>query len=529
MFEGVPKWLVRIVIYVANHWDWLGRKLNAFAINSIVNECRHRPHPWSTVSDYVSWTSLSDMHWSARHLPAYHGGPKPIPPEKMPEEIKDIFKRPEGKPRFCEKSTVLFPAFAQYLTDGFIRTRMPNKSAGETDEVRKQNTSNHEIDLCPLYGRTAAQIDALRLKNENRGQRGRLKSQTIGDEEYSPFLYQPDGAALKPEFSMLDTPLGIDNYKDKPELLAKLFACGGDRVNSSVQISMMNTLLLREHNRLAGEIESRNPQWDDERVFQVARNILIVVFIKIVVEDYINHISPVGFRLRADPSVAWNAPWNKPNWITTEFSLLYRWHSLIPDMIKFNGEPFAISQVFMDNRPLLAAGLKRAFVDVSTERAGRLGALNTASHMVDIEMRAVNQGRLCNVAPYGDYRQYIGLPRPTSFDDISTDRRIVDALRKAYKDPKEIEFYVGLFAEDTVPDSPLPPLILRLVAVDAFSQALTNPLLSEQVFNEDTFTKFGWETIHNTGKLRDLLARNVPGGLKDEFISMTRAGWKGQS
>jgi prostaglandin-endoperoxide synthase 2 len=173
--------------------------------------------------------------------------------------------------------------------------------------------------------------------------------------------------------------------------------------------------------------------------------------------------------------------------------------------------------------------LKRAFVDLSAERAGRLGALNTASHMLDIEMRAVDQGRFCNLAPYGDYREYIDLPRPTSFDDISTDRRIVDALRKAYADPKEVEFYVGLFAEDTVPDSPLPPLILRLVAVDAFSQALTNPLLSKHVFNEDTFTKFGWETIHNTGKLRDLLARNVPGGLKDEYVGMTLAGWKGQS
>ena len=64
-----------------------------------------------------------------------------------------------------------------------------------------------------------------------------------------------------------------------------------------------------------------------------------------------------------------------------------------------------------------------------------------------------------------------------------------------------------------------------MVAVDAFSQALTNPLLSEHVFHEDTFTKFGWDTIHSTGKLRDVLERNSPGGLGDARISMTQADW----
>jgi hypothetical protein len=54
-------------------------------------------------------------------------------------------------------------------------------------------------------------------------------------------------------------------------------------------------------------------------------------------------------------------------------------------------------------------------------------------------------------------------------------------------------------------------------------------LMSEHVFKEETFTAFGWDMIRKTRNLRDLVARNVPGGLQDEFIGMTRAGWKGQS
>ena len=57
-------------------------------------------------------------------------------------------------------------------------------------------------------------------------------------------------------------------------------------------------------------------------MFQTARNIIIPIFIKVVVEQYINHISPAPFNLTADPSVAWHVDWNRPNWITAEFSLL---------------------------------------------------------------------------------------------------------------------------------------------------------------------------------------------------------------
>ena len=72
-----------------------------------------------------------------------------------------------------------------------------------------------------------------------------------------------------------------------------------------------------------------------------------------------------------------------------------------------------------------------------------------------------------------------------------------------------------------------------MVAVDAFSQALTNPLLSEHVWNEETFTKEGWmvlhkagSILHKVGSMGEVLGRNVKGGLKgNEFIGMTQPGW----
>ena len=66
----------------------------------------------------------------------------------------------------------------------------------------------------------------------------------------------------------------------------------------------------------------------------------------------------------------------------------------------------------------------------------------------------------------------------------------------------------------------MPPLIGRMVALDAFSHALTNPLLSPHVFKEETFTPAGWASIAATSSLRELADRNLPNGAAGLRISM---------
>ncbi|MGF1884730.1 hypothetical protein L4D13_01115 [Photobacterium profundum] len=311
--------------------------INKLMINAIVNRARARPHPWSTKHPYTSWDALSDKTWSARHLPERNAQSF----KSTEAQLSKLFVM-NDKQQLSQKSTCLFPAFAQHLTDGFIRTVMPHSN--QSKGVRLKNTSNHEIDLSSLYGRNSKQTDALRKRTEKEGEKGRLKSQMLipnrqaEPEEFALYLFDQNGEYANPEFSVLDPPLGLSNINNNPSLKHKLFAFGGDRANAAPQVSMINTLLLREHNRLAGELELENPQWNDERVFQTARNALIVQYIKVVVEDYINHISPTRLRFLADPKVAWKADWNRPNWITTEFSLLYRWHSLVPMIVEWGGD-----------------------------------------------------------------------------------------------------------------------------------------------------------------------------------------------
>lgn len=499
-----------------NGWGWLSGKASATVINSATGVTRNRPHPWSTLSDYTSWDSLTDKTYSARQLPA-----ATVPVQPSPDAVKQLFTRPAGSAgRLSNKSTCLFPAFAQYLTDGFIRTNPSDP---------KRTTTNHEIDLCPLYGLNRKQTKCLRLNVEDSGKKGRLKSQMIGTEEYPPFLYPNGSDTPDPNFADLDLPLfapgGAPQTPPPRPARDTIFAVGGDRVNSTPFSAMMNTLFLREHNRIAGELDRQNPTWDDERVFQTARNIVIPIFIKIVLEDYINHITPLPFSLRAEPSVAWDAKWNRPNWITAEFSLLYRWHSLMPDAIQWPTGDIPIGVFTLNNKPLLDVGLDQAFAAASAQKAGELGAFNTAPALIDIEMFAIIQARRNRIDTYNRYRVEFGMDPVTEFEQISSDPAVRSVLEQLYQRPENVEFYPGLFAEDRIEDSPLPGLLMRMVAVDAFSQALTNPLLSEHVFNKDTFTQWGLDLIDVTSKLEDVLRRNGP--TRDlPPIEMTQADWR---
>lgn len=528
---------------------FLGAKcINRIAINQLVNAGPNRPHAWSTLSDdYISWSSLTDKTYFARLLPAGPPlGADAIGTSHPPiSDIVAMFRETGSAQILSSKSTCLFPAFAQYLTDGFLRTQIFNTPPGAhvrpgvTD--RRRTTSNHEIDMSALYGRTPQQTAVLRTFVG-----GKLKSQLINGEEFPPFLYGSDKNP-KPEFCddegflILDEPLGVQANSSG---LSTLFAVGGDRANASVQVSTINVLFLREHNRLVDKLAHISKDWDDERLFQTARNILIVKFIRIVVNEYINHISPAPFRFEADPSVCWEAKWNRPNWMTIEFTLLYRWHSLIPETLNWNGNAISPTTFLLNNEELISGGLVNAMKQLSINPAAQMGLGNFSSFFVDggensVEGKGIFQGRTNRVQNYNAYRAAMGLSQARSFADVvghsvnpdEQARRNVLAkeLERLYGVVDNLEFYVGLFAEPLVSNSPISELVLAMVAMDAFSQALPNPLLSQHVWGDEitraeTFTPFGVEEITNTNCLRDILVNNCS-GLDTAFIGMTQQSW----
>ena len=540
--------LNRAEAYVLSHFPRLWRTImaipplrrlaNKLIISRAAGRAPSRPYPFSSmpskgddanpeIAGYTSWESLTDRNWFCRHLP-----PKDLPSYPPLDKMEAIFRVRREGPILSEDSTVLFLSFAQWFTDGFLLTDAKD---------RRRTPTSHQIDLSPVYGLNRSETRALRVNSEARSQRGRLKTETVSGEIYAPKLFDEnklffeiedfdENSAVKSEFANLRPP---DSFKrnrarqrftpERATALAKTtFAFGSERANVTPFTAALNTLFLREHNRLAGMLEAANPSWDDERIFQSARNINIVLLIRIVVEEYINHISPYHVRLSADPSVSWRAVWNRPSWIPIEFNLLYRWHSMTPDQFEFEiGKGVPVKDTLQNNAYLTERGLAGTLISASRQRSWQLGLFNTADFLLEVERAAINQSRANHIGSYNDYREAFGYPRVTRFEQITDDPRKIDGLRDLYGDVDSIEFTVGLLAEDVTPGAAVPPLIGRMVALDAFSQAFTNPLLSEQVFNENTFSKEGMETIQATHNLQDIVRRNIAPDQQSSRTSMT--------
>jgi prostaglandin-endoperoxide synthase 2 len=273
------------------------RALNRTVINHFANGTAARPRAFSMwsplpgappattsdpsaqdyITDYTSWPVLVDKRWSGRHLPpaapSYVNGLPDIgsDPKGNPADatgVTALFARPGAMTP--SRSSLLFAFFAQWFTDSILRFDPYD---------RRKNTSNHDIDLCSIYGLTEATCRVLRT-----GCGGLLKSQQVNGEEYLEYLCErKPGFPIRAEFA--DLPIAnrtvsliLDGFTGlTPPREEYLYATGLERGNSSIGYVAISTIFMREHNRIARELASQNPSWNDERIFQTARIINIVI------------------------------------------------------------------------------------------------------------------------------------------------------------------------------------------------------------------------------------------------------------
>ena len=79
--------------------------------------------------------------------------------------------------------------------------------------------------------------------------------------------------------------VGKNNLLPKDE--TGLDMAGDHRVSEMPGLASMHTLFLREHNRICNMIQSKYPYWNDEKIYQNARRILIAEYQNVVYSEFL--------------------------------------------------------------------------------------------------------------------------------------------------------------------------------------------------------------------------------------------------
>jgi prostaglandin-endoperoxide synthase 2 len=484
-------WKLRIVPVIKG---FIMRQL--YFISSKVNF----PTPLSTISPYTTLETFTEEQYYNRALTE---SDNKYPPYTVDELAKMLFQRgstPKKLPYETPKNSILLLSFAQLVIDQALLTN---------DDNPKTQIAKKFFDLSSLYGDTI-EITKTYIRS---GIDGKLKSQIINGEEYPLFVRDnpiPITNRLKAQI-----PPNIDTNK--------LFAIGHLRLNVFHGSSLIIIVLLREHNRLCDILKKTNPCWDDERLFQTARNILVVQFVKITTNEYTGkHLADsIQFKLELMPKAT-----NYRNWPfgvvrqMVEFNYAYRWHSLVPDSIKIKGVTHSFADVSWHPEFIYNNGLSQVTTDFSNQSATQFGLLNTPSFLISEEARTITENRINKMASYNDYRERYGMWRVHSFEEITSDVETQNILKKVYKHVDNIEFYPGLMAEQPFNTKQRLPLLMGLAINSEAIKALAgHPLVSPDVYNAKTFTQVGLEIIDDT-TLETLFNRNMKGNPRVSFVPL---------
>lgn len=233
----------------------------------------------------------------------------------------------------------------------------------------------------------------------------------------------------------------------------------------------------------------------DEDLFQTARLVTCGLYINFVLNDYLRTIVNLNrvdttwtLDPRFDPSKMYNpdgTPAGVGNMVSVEFNLVYRWHSCISkrddewtqdfykrifpgqDPDKLTLQEFIIGvnkweqSIPADPAERTIEGFQRQkdghfhdddLVRILTESiedpAGAFGARNVPQILKLVEVLGIEQTRKWKVASLNEFREFFGLRRHKTFEDINPDPSIADTLRQLYDHPDFVELYPGIVAED---------------------------------------------------------------------------------
>uniref|UniRef100_A0A3Q2V4S7 Prostaglandin G/H synthase 1 n=2 Tax=Haplochromis burtoni TaxID=8153 RepID=A0A3Q2V4S7_HAPBU len=485
-----------VVHYILTHFHWLWDIINHTFLRDVLmrlvltvrSNLIPSPPTFNSKYDYLSWESYYNLSYYTRLLPPV---PKDCPtplgvkgkaglpdPEVL---VERLLKRRTFRPD-PQRTSLMFAFFAQHFTHQFFKT-FNRMGLGFTKAV------GHGVDAGHIYGDSLDRQLNLRLLKD-----GKLKYQLIDGEMYPPSVAD---ASVRMSY-----PPGVPAEAQ--------MAIGQEVYGLLPGLGMYATLWLREHNRVCDILKAEHPTWDDEQLFQTTRLIIIGETIRIVIEDYVQHLSGYLLQLKFDPTLLFGSPFQYGNRIALEFSQLYHWHPLMPDSFLINGDELSYEQFLFNTSVLTHYGVEALVDSFSRQIVGQIGGGHNINAMVTkVAVGTIKESRELRLQSFNQYRKRFNLTPYTSFREFTDNEEIARDLEELYDDIDALEFYPGLLLEKTRAGAIFGESMVEMGAPFSLKGLLGNPICSPEYWKPSTFGgKVGFEIV-NSATLKKLVCQNT--------------------
>lgn len=418
-----------------------------------------------------------------------------LSPERPDETI--LIPVPTGDPFFDPDATgtAVIPMHRSDYIEG--------TGTGPGNPRRFYNGITSFIDGSAVYG-----SDSLRAAWLRTFSGGKLKTSagnllpfnTVTGEYFAPVDSQA------PEMSM---PFPIEKY----------FVAGDIRANENPFLLAFHTLFVREHNRLCDVLAAQHPDWSDEQLYQHARKLVGGLIQAIVYEEWLPalgiHLGPyVSYKPDLNPGIL-------NEFATAAFryghtTINHQLLRLMPD-----GQPsplghLALRDAFFNPEALIEVGgpepyflgqvtqMQQDFDCKVIDELRNFLFGQPGQGGFDLVALNIMRGRERGLSDYNTLRMVLGLEPLESFDDLSSDPLMNMSMEMVYGDVDDIDPWVGMLAEDHMPDALFGETAMLIVS--AQFQALRD---GDRFYYENdpylTPDEKAW--IKNT-RLADIIRRN---------------------
>lgn len=264
------------------------------------------------------------------------------------------------------------------------------------------------------------------------------------------------------------------------------YLAGDVRANENAGLTSMQTLFVREHNRLVDELKEKHPDWDAETLYQQAKALVEGEIQAITYDEFLPKlVGPQaiadysGYKADVDPQVA--------NIFATA---AYRFgHTMLSPTLQRVTETGAESEYghlalrdafFRPDKIAAEGGIEEVLRGLGV---GHAQAVDT--HVVDdvrnflfgppgaggFDLVSLNiqRGRDHGLADYNSAREAFGLERVTDWSDITGDVDIQGKLQGLFGSVDNIDVWVGGLAEDPAADAMVGELFQAVIA-DQFTR-----------------------------------------------------------